>query len=1235
MLRFSFVFMLFFLFAINFNPSSLQAKSCVYNDGITGNTSNQITVSGCDISSYTDVLGNEVPGGTVAPDNNPFTISLNTVSGYIREVGGNSIKPSNNHTLSINNSNISIGKLFNDTASTGFLILNSNSTATFIDEGLQTDSVKITTSKLVLDGAKQVAAGAIQDNKINTGLEIVDNKSSLVVDNRATLDVSLESGKEIKGNIEINNAASMTLNYNDVDPADKKTFKIANLRLSGENSTLTKNGDGEVIIAKSAFDAPNGKDFKIIVNDGILNAGAIGDQSDKSADAFTINGGKFKYSNGNFKATVGANGAIEFLSKDNTSALQINPQLNPSSPAPAAEGKLIADGKFLNLINTNLDTLEVKSGTVNIATKDNFSQNYNTNITHLIMTGGTVDTGRLPLGQNGAYFENIEINGGIFNYATNDFSGLQSLKISNKGEFRFLGGTDLTLDGVDAGDEGIITLQANSNTLTLKNSDVATINLNSSSGESSLNIDSSNHVGKLNITFLYDVNTMDIQGSNIDEIEMKQRGTLNIEGTATIKSLINSSVFTPKINIKGGNIDLVALNRSGDINISGSADIKNLSLIGFEKVNIDGGNIDNFTVNSKGKKAELVMNGGNIGTFRLEQIIAKLELKGTTIDTYEIALEDQTFDFTQQKVNNLVLDGKKSVVNLGDGKNIPTLQTIILDQGTLNYNYDKDNTIKSITTTIDHPKYPQEECKDDDKKCKEENDKKPLIDTEFKVEAGNATLTTDKIKLENLNLQSGYIKVNDNFETEKKLTIAVSGDQKTDLNNRPKIFVAGDVKMAGELNVEFKETYEFLLGVENKFSLIQYSGALDKSTEFKFLTNLSYWFDVKEEEAKNSLLVAINRKYSYKEVVEQNGGGRKGGIYDMAGLLDDMITKRRGMPDHMKLVITGLDTKSPDGNALIVNISKLLPVSNRVYANSIHTNNQKNIDMLSTELRDFTNLEDNLWAKIKYSATRLNDNKDVIGYNESSQAMQLGYSKIITTQAIAGAALSYWTGNLDGNHSNFSDDFTTLNAAVGVDYLFTPKIYGKTIFNYSHTQFNNTRNLNFIKVSNNSKVNSSSYLTHVESGYITELDDKFYNFNATYNAFYSIGSIGIGSYKEEGFGKLNVGGANILVNDIGIGSTFDKEILYPEKDVSLKPSVSFAAGIRYYSGATTDFKFQEIEDTHKFRVSNGSYLPIFMKYKMGVDYIAPWANISVSYRLETDAYRYYDNSFYLSFKHSF
>ncbi|MCL2567446.1 MAG: autotransporter outer membrane beta-barrel domain-containing protein [Alphaproteobacteria bacterium] len=1285
MLKFLFVFIIPFGLALSFNVQPAQA-AC--NPSTPSNGS--ITISNCNWDSsdpfeYTDTnyTGN-------------LNFNIVSVSGDIAEIGGikgqPSISSNYSHNVVITSSSLNIGKLFNDVASVGSLELRNSSTITFNGEGLQTDIVKLTLSKLILDGTSQ-------DNKINQNLEM-DDKSSLVVDKGATLNAALLTDKEIKGNLEVLNGSSFILNYNDTsidpnDPEKSTPFKIASLKLDGKDSTLIKDGNGEVVIAKFMLQSPAGEDFKIVVNDGILNVGAVGNQYDKSNNSFTINGGQLKYSSGDFKANVANGGEIYFSSKEASSKLEINSN-TAANPNPTPEGTLITDGKNLNLFNTNLDKLIVKSGNVVINTQ-NSSETKNTNITNLIIEGGNVASGTLS--NNGAYFENIEIsNGGQFYYDTNDFSNLNSLKLSKKGEFIFRGSKALTLDGVEgmgnANDEngGIITINSSaSGLLTLKNSHIQLINLTAynKNGEDILNIDNSNTIGELSIN-LTGNNSMAIDGSFINQVSMIRSGTLNIEGNAEINTLIINSAFTPKINIKGGAIiENVALNNSGTVEIDGNATIKNLNLIGSEKVNIGGGSIDSFTIGSKSNRAEVIMNGGYIGTFRLEQAIEKLELLDTEIDTYEIALDTddkkdpQVFDFTQEKVSNLIINGKRSIVNIGvisdkpDNSKIPHLETIVLDQGTLNYNFDRDNFIQSITTTQDHPLYPQEDCStaEDEKKCNEENAKKPIFDTEFNINAGDATLTANDIKLENINLQSGYVQVNNNFESERKLTIAINGDQKIeDANSRSKITVDGDVKLGGELNVEFKDTYDFLLGKDNQFALIEYAGVLDKSTEFKFLTNLSYWFDKKEilcENGKcnytdgsnnnepfyinipnNGLLVGINRRLLYTAVVEQNGGGTSGGIYEMAQLLDTMITYNRALnndipafdcdtqgagafPCHMAKIITGLDTRSADGNALIINISKLMPVSHRVYANSIHTNNQKNIDTLSSELRDFTNLEDNLWVKLNQTIARLGDNKDVIGYTENSNTMQLGYSKIISSKAIAGASVSYLTGTLDGAHSNFNEDFITLNAAVGIDYLFTPKIYGKTVFNYSQTQFDNTRNLNFIKQSNTSKLGSSSYTSHIESGYISTLDERFYNFNATYSTFYSLGSIAINSYSEEGVaGKLNVDGASILVHDLGIGTTFDKEILYVKEGISLKPTFALAAGIRYYSGTETNFKFQEI-DSNKFRITNGSYLPIFVKYKMGIDYIAPWANISVSYRFETDANKYNDSSFYLSFKHSF
>jgi hypothetical protein len=1246
--------------------SQLQAKSCTVSP--SGGT---IDLVDCTYDSG-DPLENPNSG-------KDLSFNLNMVSGYISEIVAKSSTDTTHRVVITSSTNLNIGKLFNNVAKTGSLELRNNSTVNFTGEGLQTHTVKLTSSKLVLDGTSQI-------NKIEQSLELADDKAKLFLDNGASLQATLIDGKAIKGSLEILNGSSMDLTYDDanVGTEDAKIFNIASLSLNGKDSTLIKSGTGEVAISNFSLQIPKDEEFKVIVEGGILDIGAIGDQYSKSANSFQIHGGQLKFSGGNLKANIDTGGEIYLLGEEAEAKMQINPSTYKDDGSIDIQGniagKLIVDGKALTLINTNLETLNVKSGNV-IININELNKDYTTNITNLIIEGGNVSTAnKSPL----IYFSNITVsNGGQFRYSDNHFNNdtLNNLEIFEKGEFLFAGNKDLILDGVNKNrscfqdgdaDCGIITVSTgtNSGKLTLQNSDVGTVTISSSNGAKSLILGNNVEIGRLNLSFLNEQNSIDIDSShNVHEIEMSRRGSVNIKGGADIRTFINNSAFAPIINIEGNaTVENVELNNSGTVKIAGDAKVTNLNLLGQEKVEIgENAELDTFTMQAKSSKAEVVMDKGKINTFILASLIDKLELNETEINTYKITLEDQTFDFNQQKVKNLVLDGKKSVINLGklaeESKDdeIPNLETIILDQGTLNYNYRKDNTIRSITTTVDHPLYPPEECEEDDKKCEEEEAKKPKFDTEFNINAGDATLTTGEVKLESMNLESGYLEVksgielidpndpnntilsNGDLEIQRKLTLSIDKNNKIlDINNpdssRARIYADGDIKLGGELNAKFNDTYKFLLGMDNYFKLVEAGGKIDKAddTSFNFLTNLSYWFEVNLIDDNPNLLIAnINRKYTYSDVMNHNGAS--GAIYDIASLLDEYIKGVRTLnpEDTIGEIITGLDTRSHDGPALITNISKLMPVSNRAYANSVHTNNQKVVDTLSSELRDFTNLEDNLWAKLQYTTATLRNNKDVVGYNENSNAMQVGYSKIISSKAVLGGSLSYLTGSLNGNFSSYTQDFTTFNAAIGLDYLFTSKIYGKTILSYSQTEFENTRNLDFIKEFNRSSLGSSEALAHIESGYITSLGEKYYDFNATYNVFYSIGSIAIDSYSEEGVGRLNVDGANILVNDFGVGATFDKEIFYDRNDVSLKPTIGLAMGVRNYSSTETNFEFQEIPNARKFQISNGSYLPIFVKYKMGIDYIVPWANISVNYRFETNANKYTDSSFTLSFKHSF
>ncbi len=1215
-------------------PSTMSAACTV--EEVTGKNP-RIRVSGCEYEvnqgslKYVGEDGKGEFGGNIV-------FILNSVRGYIPEIkaqnnefqvdasgnieydkNGNPVKST--HTLEINDSSgLSIGKMYVNY--NGLLDMRKSSVA-FTEEGLRTDSVKLTDSTLLFSG---------ENNNSIIGVIEADKLSNVDISKKAT--VEIRNG-EVHNRLNVIEGSTVIFNYNEISQEENKEKVLRVNIVNLKDSTLTKKGKGEVKFTDSFFSG----DYKIIVEEGILDVSSIGLASTNSE--FLISGGTLKFNQGEFKSKVKDGGKLHYSSETFRSSIEVNSDLTPKT----AEGEVLVQGNKEGMIikNSNINILTIKSGSVRVDANNSPQKNH---ISHLKIEGGEFRPGYV-YDPSSVYTIDIS-NNGTYYYTEKGFSNLQSLKISDGGVFSFGGTNDLILDGskidIDASNGGVIRVDPHNNAkLVLKNIDkeIYQIDMQASTSVAQLQIGEKVKIGKLNLNTSMADHVFDIDGGNIRQIDMRRRGTLNIKGTAVVEEIVNSSPFSPDINIYGGKIGALSLNNSGNVNIDGNANIGIINLTGVEKVTLKGGNVGEFNVLTQNNRAEVNIIDGVIETFRLETLV-KLKLENTIIRNYEISLKDQTFDFTQKNVENLWVKGKGSTVTVGGYETVNTLNNIKLDRGKLIYSYDKDKSFVSWTTTINHPETVVKPCDPDKEECKEE-DKEPEVvyDSEFVVKAGKATVTVNTIKLENLNLESGNLIVNDSMEIQRKLTLGIEEENKINKDRADlsyKIYSKGNVSLSGLLEVEFRSTHSTLLGMENNFSIIHSDTEIkidteNEETKFKFLTNLAEWFvvDYKIDNGQD-FIVNIRREKSYSEVLDIYG--YSGGFLEVAGLLDAMLMGKITMPKDMEVIITGLDTQSKGGKDLSNNLSKLMPVSNRVYANNIHLNTNRSVDNLSMELRDFSNLEDNIWVKLQYNLGKLKNKKDVVGYNDNSRSMQTGYTRIVNSKLLLGGSFSYVDGGLYGKDSSYNENYTAFNLSLGADYLINSDYYLKGILSYSYTMFDNTRNINFINYSNNSDIKADEFMAHFEAGYITILPDKYRNFNATYNVFYSISKIGIGSYYEEGIGALNVDGANVLVNDFGVGVTFDRELLYDREEVSLKPYASLATGIRIYSGANTSFKFQSV-DSDSLTTTNGSYLPIFVKAGFGVDYIADWATVSVGYRMETDVNKYVDSSFQLSFKRSF
>lgn len=1114
----------------------------------------------------------------------------------------------------------------------GFLDIKNNSKVTFINEGLKVENARVTDSSLTFADHSS--------NEINQ-LEATSNS---IIALKEGAQLTIRGGKGIRNKLEVTEGSTIIFDYAKIeDPKndDEKAFRVVNFTLSGSN--IKKTGTGEVILQNSILSGP----VNINVSNGILDIGKIG--LSEEGTFIVSDTGELKFKEGIFDATVTGAGVLHNVA-DNSS---IKSTISVNSDKGAG-GKVISETGTLTISNSNIDVLEVKSGDVIVNTF------LNPTYINTLELSGKASFSSGDRNNNNSTIKNISItDNAIFNYNNNNFyerkeNGqldkskpiLQSLTIASGGIFYFSGLSDLYLDGNDftikAVDGGIIRVESFSNkTLTLRNMEVARVDLQASSGFKALDIDDTVKIGRLDIDTQVPNNVFDINGSNITDIRMKRRGTLNILGDATIGNFYNESSAAPEINILGGDIDSVSLGGSGTVTIDGSANINSIVLSGAENVTLNGGYVDDFQVTTLNSRAEVNIIDGEIGKFTLGHKI-NLKLENTKIGIYEIKVEKETFDFTEKQVKNLWLEGAGTTVTVGNSDTAQQLQGFKLNKGTIIYKYDQDNTFTSWITDIDHTQVFPPKCDPDKEKCDEdEEEKEPEIiyDSELIIEAGDAKITVGEVKLENLDLRSGTVNVTDTFEIERRLALNVGDSNKLSEERESfyTIYSKGDVKLAGVLEVNFTSTNELLLGMDNEFGVIHSETKIDidEEADFDFKTNLAKWFTAENELSDDytTYIVNVKRVDSYSTVLTRDTKA-SGGILEVGSFLDDVLMQNIEMTPEMRVIITGLDTKSNDANDLSRNISKLMPVSNLAYANSVRSNTSKSIDFLSMELRDFTNLEDNVWVKLRYNATNLKNKNDVIGYTESSNAIQAGYTRIINSKLILGGSVAYTGGNLDANYSNYKENFDAFNISLGADYLLSSDIYLNGILSFSTTNFDNNRNLSFANTKTTSNVSVNDITAHIEAGYVSILPDEYYNFNATYNVFYSVSSAMIGSYKEEGIGKLNVDGATVLINDIGIGANFDQELLYDREEVSLKPYFMVAGGLRIYSGTTTDFKFIDTK-SDKMRISNGSYLPLFVKAGFGVDYIANWATISVGYRYETDITKYNDSTFSLTFKHSF
>ncbi len=1257
MVRTYFVFLLLFTifsFSILISISKSLQASCTLAPS-SGTSTITVTLSDCNWEP-TNGYNSDGNLGADKPITGDVVFNISNLKGHINEI--EALQPADKkHTVNVTaKSDFSVGKMY--VANGGALNVKSNSSVSFTGEGLQTGDVQLTeTSNLYIKGSNS-------DSKIGT--VDIDATSGLYVQEGAKLEIG--GGKGIQGTLRIESGSELTLNYNEVSevPETDLFFEVKTLYLDGDGSKIVKKGAGKVVVRQPFYYG----NISILVQEGILDIGAIGNKEELPADNFVVKGGQLKFTQGNFKAIVEGTykkdlegnlvcdstscGELYIYTKESdNSSLEIN---NGNSPS----GKVIAEsGGVLNIKNSQIDVLNVKSGRVYLD-----SANGSTNhINNLIIQGGSVDTGALT--DNNSTFSNIEIsNEGVFNYSNSRFyenkvdehgnlileNGkpipdytkpiLKSLTIYDYGVFVFQGNKDLILDGttmqIDASDNGIIKVNSVNNfTLTLRHiqKQIANLWIVASNGTNSVVIEDDVYIGKITLDTRKSDDVFNVEGSNIDQIDVKYySGTLNITKDAQVKDIINNSDYNPKINIDGGTIDHISLAKVADVKIYGDAQINILDITGYETVDINGGSINELNVSSKNNKAKLNIVGGEIGIFRLNSLI-EFTITDTKIKTYEIGVEGATIDFTQQNVEELFLNGKNSTVNVGNGDEISALKRMSLDYGTIVYHYETDYYLESLLTTFTHePPAPPEPCKPDDTECEEKEPEPITYDSEFIIKAGNSTLTVGDIKLENLVIESGNLVVENNMEIQRKLSLGIDSSNK---DTNYKVYSMGEVSLSGILEVDFNSTYDALLGVENNFALMYADNGIKKDdTEFIFSTNLADWFEVDADKysTSNSIVVSIYREYTYYDVLSQYG--QTGGLLDIAQILDSMIAGETYMTDDMKIIITGLDTNSKDASGLVTNMTQLLPTSSRAYANSMHVNTNKIVDNLSLELRDFTNLESNTWFKMQNNQASLKNNEDVVGYSEDSNMMQAGYTHIINSKLILGGSFAYVGGNLNGVNANYRQDFTTFNLSVGADYLIDSSVYVKSILSYSATNFDNTRNLQFIESKVRSDLGADEIMAHVELGYVTILPEKYHDFNANYNVFYSISSINIDGYSEQGVGKLNVDATNAFVNDLGVGAIFDKELIYDREDVSLKPSISFATGVRLYSNVDTNFKFQDV-DSDTLVTTNGSYLPVFFKTRVAVDYITHWSNISVGYKYETDVTRYNDSSFYISFKHSF
>ena len=812
--------------------------------------------------------------------------------------------------------------------------------------------------------------------------------------------------------------------------------------------------------------------------------------------------------------------------------------------------------------------------------------------------------------------------------------------------------------------------------------------------------------GGTEIDSIVNVDPEDIpeEGEETEEPPVPENGYIDLNKGGRIEIL-------EKGKLTVGDIDASQLHViNGEVNINGKY---NIDLID----NLKSGSEEdpNYEESEEDKKADKIINIGTGAEGMVNTIrVRDLNLKGKMSVQHTGSIEN--LNYVKDENGEYVGDATKGIL-IYEGKKIPdkdgkikendptpklTLRNVYLDQLILNDGdisiLNRDSIINNITNPTEKGTLSIEYVKNMQSTDVQINNLS-LLSTSYKVannfEVKNLKMTigSELILAKNTPLNFESLDMGSNtkitVENNGNLDITVSKNLSvfnTMLNVNDLTFSGnaddvGTLKIAVDKNLIDEKSNKFETGISAKGSItlentnivadIQNTSMFNLSTAHSYnvlqadggitwdggvgSTNLPEWFSSRFDIDGNKLVVNVERKLSYKQLLDKSGRIDDINTQNIAKSLDKMVSKGYFGRNGVDKVISNIDLKS-DIYTIGANLASLKPIDNNIYIHDVHSNATASLDMLLQNssysyLKTKNTESDIIWIRNGFKQGKLNPDAYVDGNKYSSYFAMAGFDIFAVD-----SASSYFQIGVSGGF-NFSD----INARSGlydiasVGYnvaLYSNFIADHFVFSLNALYVNNSYDSDRYSVSDakvTSNNNVSEILTNVEVGTkFSVLDNISYdssilkilgvnNLLARPTVFYTNGYINGDKVVEKGNAGYNLGSYSTMIHDAGLGI-----LLYSTNDnVSTENSVLQGSYIPYmevktfyrtYNVPDTVVGFIDMGEDYDINIIGDNKDGMVVKTSFGVDYEKDAHILGLKYSYEHGFKNYSDHGFYLNYK---